>query len=512
MPGGVFVGSERERYLRVLQTLGLLRLYPWSIRGFSPAEADRLRPSSDAHPWAQRSGFGAPHLLTGGPEVIPADLSAWYNTAFPFGMNDGAVWAGRGITVAAQGGIAARQGPVSVVLAPLVFVAENRQFALMPNGQPGNLRFADPRFPTSVDRPQRFGDGPYSRLDPGQTMARVDLAGVAAGFSTANQWWGPMTEFPFILGNNAPGFTHMFVGSATPLNVFIGRLHLRVVYGGLAQTSYTDITGRERRRLASGAIVVFSPRGAPGLELGAARFFHTFWPDSGIGSRELRRPFESLLKFALPEPRPEQELENQLASVFGRWVLPRSGFEVYAEYGRDDHNGDTRDLVQEPDHVATYGLGFQKAWARSAATVVALRGELVNFELSSLIRHRQHRGVYAHSFTRQGHTHRGQLLGAGFAVGSGAGASLRLERYTRGGSESVGWSRLVRQERENPTATTTRCSSSCVDVQHVLSAERVRARGRMELRYGLALTYEQNRDFARDAVNVTPEVTVRWHP
>jgi hypothetical protein len=338
--------------------------------------------------------------------------------------------------------------------------------------------------------------------------------GVAAGFSTANQWWGPMTEFPYLLGDNAPGFAHLFVGSATPVNVGIGRLHARVMYGGLAQSAYTDIVGREQGRLASGIIVVFSPRGVPGLELGAARFFHTFWPDSGIGSRQLRKPFESFLKYALPADDPENiGAENQLASLFGRWVLPRSGFEVYGEYGRDDHSGDTHDLLQEPDHDATYAIGVQKAWSGRTGAILALRGELVNAAISSLVRHRNQIGPYVHGVVRQGHTHRGQLLGTGIAAGRGGSASsLSLERYTARGSESIAWSRLVRQDLDNPNASSTRCSTACLDVQHVLRAERLRTYGRLEVRYALGVVYELNRDFDRDAVNFSPELELRWLP
>jgi hypothetical protein len=515
MPAGVFVGSDRERYLRVLQTLGLVPVYPWSIRGFSLRELDQLRPLPDAHPWAAYPGF-SPAGRSSGPlqEAIPATFTARYNTAFPFGMNDGAIWAGRGLTTSAQVGGAVRQGPLSVVVAPLVFWSQNRVFPLMANGQSGNLRFADAAFPTIVDRPQRFGDGAYARIDPGQSTVRVDLGrAIAVGFSTANQWWGPMTEFPYLLGNNAPGFTHFFVGSPVPWNIWVGQLHARVVYGGLGQSAYTDIVGPERRRFASAIVATFSPRGARGLELGAARFFHIVWPDSGLGSRELRRPFESLLKANLRASDPNVGPENQLASLFGRWVLPRSGVEIYAEYGREDHNVDTRDLLQEPDHDATYGIGLQKAWIRRAGTIIALRGELVNSSISTLARHRTQIGPYTHFFLRQGHTHRGQLLGTGFAAGTGgSGSSVRLERYSTNGSESVSWSRLVRQDRVNPTSATTRCTVDCLDVQHVIQADRLRTYGRLEVRYGLAVVYELNRDFDQDAVNWNPQVEIRWVP
>ncbi|MBT3957838.1 MAG: hypothetical protein HOE94_05275, partial [Gemmatimonadales bacterium] len=41
---GIEVNSERDRYIRVLQTLGLVRAYPWTVRGFSLAEERLLLP------------------------------------------------------------------------------------------------------------------------------------------------------------------------------------------------------------------------------------------------------------------------------------------------------------------------------------------------------------------------------------------------------------------------------------------------------------------------------------
>src|SRR5215510_3300245 len=46
-PQFIDVGSERERILRVLQLVGQVRAYPWSIRAFSPNERDWLTPKSD---------------------------------------------------------------------------------------------------------------------------------------------------------------------------------------------------------------------------------------------------------------------------------------------------------------------------------------------------------------------------------------------------------------------------------------------------------------------------------
>ena len=122
----------------------------------------------------------------------------------------------------------------------------------------------------------------------------------------------------------------------------IAKIHGRLVWGKLSQSDYTGITGSARRRFMSGIIGVISPKGVKGLELGAARFFHETWPVDGLSLSNFTKPFESILKAGLPDdpnnPSPGQSPDNQLASVFVRWAFPQSGFEVYAEYGREDHS------------------------------------------------------------------------------------------------------------------------------------------------------------------------------
>ena len=50
----IFAGSVSEDYLRYLQTIGMVPLYPWSSRGFSARELDKLIPTDTAHPWSSR--------------------------------------------------------------------------------------------------------------------------------------------------------------------------------------------------------------------------------------------------------------------------------------------------------------------------------------------------------------------------------------------------------------------------------------------------------------------------
>ncbi|MDQ3388044.1 MAG: hypothetical protein M3483_00930, partial [Gemmatimonadota bacterium] len=50
----MFAGTEIEEYLRTLQVAGEIPLYPWSIRAFSPLEAEALSNPEGPHPWAGR--------------------------------------------------------------------------------------------------------------------------------------------------------------------------------------------------------------------------------------------------------------------------------------------------------------------------------------------------------------------------------------------------------------------------------------------------------------------------
>ncbi|MGI9091096.1 MAG: capsule assembly Wzi family protein [Gemmatimonadaceae bacterium] len=498
--GGISAGGELDNYLRYLQTIGRVPLGSWSLRTFSAPEVDSLTNVRGAHPWAQdwlfRRPAGARNFT-----VLPLAAAGHFNSAFPFGSNDGPMWAGRGLTTSLEGGVAFAWGPLSAGLDPIVFRAENRTFPLQPNSLTGDGRFASGDFPTSVDRPQRFGDGAYSQFDFGQSTARIDWLGVTIGISTANQWWGPATVFPVIVGNNAAGVPHVFLGTERPTNIGIGRVQARVVYGLERQSdfspvvdpdTFTDADHPGRRRFMSGLVLTFSPKPIPGLELGAARYFHQAWFGS-IGSRELRSPFEGILKtsigqgVSIPEAGSQDALKNQLASVFGRWVLPHSGFEVYAEYGHEDHNYDIRDLLEEPDHSRIAMAGVRKVFPRGDRKFSAFRAEFIDGSAPTLLRHRDEGLIYVHYPLRQGHTQDGQLIGADIGVGSPSGGSLAWETYTQSGRTTWYVQRIAQDNRRTFIASGIETTSA----SHLLGTvgfERHRFGRVVDLIYGATVT------------------------
>jgi hypothetical protein len=523
--GEVFVGTEFESYLRYLQTLGKSAPSVWSIRGLAPSQLDALAPSDTVHPWGNRYDFRRPEGRGLKINFVRPTIGFIGNTAYPFGGNDGAIWAGKGITTYAQVGVSARVGPFSATFAPMAFRAQNTEFDLWDNGQIGDLRFADGQFPTEIDRPQRFGDGAYSRFDLGESTLRVDFAGIAAGVSTASQWWGPTLEFPYILGNNAGGFPHFFAGTSKPASIGIGTLHGRLVYGQLLQSDYSPVTGRDyfesylkpgRLRFMAGAVGTMTIRGIRGLEFGGARFFHAAYDSTGFQASDLKLPLQNLLKNRISAEGDtvfgddRSLLQNQLASIFFRWAPPASGIEIYGEYGREDFSSDIRDFMLQPDHSATINLGFRKAWLKGTR-INAVRAEIFNYSATASGRTRGEGLIYLHQPLQQGHTYRGQMLGANVGAGSGSAQMFAVERFTTSGKMKGFFSRVTQGEislrlppyedgppLENPT-----------DVQYSLGAELSRFVGPFDVTGRTVITSEANRHFSQDKSNLNFALIIR---
>src|SRR4051812_13581693 len=121
----LFVNSEWERYTRALQDAGLVPLHPWSVRAFGPREQARLWTAA-ANPWSHADALATrPHVGRVTVDALPVETRAIFNSRFPYGFNDGPVWAGRGLTTLVEGGVTASSGPFTLTLAPVAFRAEN---------------------------------------------------------------------------------------------------------------------------------------------------------------------------------------------------------------------------------------------------------------------------------------------------------------------------------------------------------------------------------------------------
>jgi hypothetical protein len=507
-------GSQFEDYLRVLQVAGLEPLGPWSVRGFSPRTIARFAAADSVGPWAITRHF-VDHAIG----FSSLGLGLVFNSAYPYGSNDGPVWAGRGLTVVASAGIFGHAGGFSFSIAPKAFSARNNSFELLANGVTGPLAYNNGLYPNAIDLPQRFGNGAYSRIDPDASGIRFDSRYFGAGVSTANEWIGPATEYPFLLGDNAGGFPHLFVTTGDSWNLWVARLHSRVMWGKLNQSDYSPVSGPARYesrgesgtvRLAAAAQLALVPRGIPGLELGFARFIHTPYFEGEPSSSFWRKPFKVFFlknEFAHGDT---VGADNQLASAFFRWVFPHSGFELYGERGHDDQFYDLRDFSQDPDHEREYMLGFQKTFRQTVGSLDVLKFEAVNYQLPTIARLRHEGAIYTHSQLRQGHTNEGQLLGVAAGPGPAAASVIEWIRYSHTGSTSALLRRIV-QAHADGTTINDLANAKGSDVVIAGEVERLRFGQHADFSAKVGLMQNYNRNFAKDVPNLNIELTARLH-
>jgi hypothetical protein len=399
-------------YARLMELAGAAPLRSWMI--VQPRHQRRVPYCAPlaATPWDASLRLGRiaqPRAF----ELLPAGAVFHHNSAYARSGNDGPLWAGRGASAGVHAGVHGGWGPLSFAFAPFAAYQQNADFTIQPEG---THRLSPWGYAREIDWPQRHGPDPFWTLDPGQSHLAVRGYGAEAGFTTENLWLGPGRRNALVMTSAGPGVPRFFAGTDGPVDVRIGTLEANFYWGQIRESAWFDDDPDNDRNLLGGLALVFQPRPFPGLFLGLARSYISTWPAEPDPFELLARPYRDLMA----NPAEGELQDNNLIGLFMRWALPQAGFEVYAEWGREDAWYDWLDVLAEPDHSQAYVLGFQKIqpfgqrWLRIA-------GELTHLHSAAPIRGgRGTGGWYTHSGIRQGYTHRGQLLGAAIGPGSDA--------------------------------------------------------------------------------------------
>ncbi|HEX8360752.1 MAG TPA: capsule assembly Wzi family protein [Longimicrobium sp.] len=417
--------AERAPAARRLTTVGSAveeQLRDAQLRGDAPSAGFLVRSPSSMTP--RGAGAGATLIL---PQ---ADL-AW-NSRIPTTANDGAMWAGRGASAVVMAGGELRAGIVRLVVAPELVWAENREFDdLLPRQWTAEQRAAFlPPWQTaqhSADIPYRFGDGGWTKLRPGQSSLTLRAGGFAAGAATENQWWGPGVRNAIIMTNNGPGIPHLFARTGQPVRTRLGHVDAKWMVGTLAGSGYAGGEDSGRRSL-NAAAVVLHPAGAPNLGVGIARAVYA--PEEGFAGA-LSHSADVLTRWGGAGDTLRSEPFEQITSLLARWVFPRDGAEVYAEWARYRLPGSLGDLLEAPEHTQGYIVGAQ--WLRPVrAGELRLQAEAAGLEKSSTYRSRPIGSYYASAAVPGGYTQEGQVIGAGIGPGA-SGQWLAADWLRRGG-------------------------------------------------------------------------------
>lgn len=359
--------------------------------------------------------------------LILPEIYSINNSALPYSLNDGSLWAGRGRSLMVRAGFSVAVDRLRLVVAPEFSRSENAEFAMPPSWvtlprPPGRSEFSSPwhTSPESIDLPVRFGSNAFSRWDYGQSTLDADLGRVTLGFSTENEWWGPGIRNAIVMSTNAAGIPRLFVRTTRPVVTRIGTFEARLFAGALRESPYFDTTAADNWRSLSALAATWTPPHAPNITIGLSRAVYA--PVSSWTRVPTR-----LLDAVLRNPgRPNNHLPgdtvvvpgpDQVFSLFGRWALP-AGVEVYAEWGRNELPTSLRDFLTAPNHTQGYTLGLQWAQSTGTGSVARIQLEATYLEKSATLRDRPVGTWYTSRAVAQGYTNRGKVIGA--SIGPGA--------------------------------------------------------------------------------------------
>jgi len=434
-------GDPRLRYLRFLQIDGTAPISPLTIQ---PVPGQLTHTAYTGGRWAGRFGRLTGETSSGTVQwgLLPVQMTTVWNSDIPQGQYERGLWAGRGLSTGFDLGLTVQMKNMTVQVAPTLYYSRNSDFDTVPVTREGYSEFINPWHQGRIDLPQRFGTEPFTDTGWGQSFAALDFGGVSLRYGTQNLWWGPARYNPIIMSNNARGFPHLSVGSAEPFPFLLGDWQATMIWGGLTESDWFDDDPDNDRRFITALVMDIQPAFLPGLTIGGSRMYYQYVPENGLGFSDYLVFFESLFKenITAPDNPTGNDQSDQMISLYARWVLPKSGFELYGEWARNDHNWDLRDFIQQPDHSRAYTVGLlKKIPGREADYYLGAEITQLGRSMTTLVRPSP--TYYQHHIVRQGYTHLGQVLGA--AIGPGSESQrFELTRLADWGSAELAYTRI----------------------------------------------------------------------
>jgi hypothetical protein len=371
-------------------------------------------------------------------QLLPVNWQHQITTAYPYGWNDGAMIPSKGYQTMFSAGVYAEYKFLSIQFRPEFVFAQNAAYQGFNGASQEEWYNYYFNFANRIDYPERFGNGSYTKFFPGQSSIRLNFHPISVGVSTENLWWGPGMRNSLLMSNTAPGFLHATINTTRPIRTPIGSFEGQIVGGRLNSSGYTPrpfkgipseydnfyINKPDDWRYFSGLVLSYQPKWLPGLSFGLTRSFIVYSKDMGNKLGDYIPLFQSGSKANYEGPdgenRQDEGGQDQYVSIFGRLVLPAAKFEVYGEYGRNDHPWDQRDLTVMPNHSRAYIIGMRKLVPLNNVhqDLLQVNFEITQLEMPKTADQRESTPFYVHYQVLDGYTHQGQVLGAGIGPGS----------------------------------------------------------------------------------------------
>ncbi len=424
--------SDTENYYEFLALQGLAERPYLNYRTLSDSTW-KITEGAD-HPWKDSLNNPVRELSDSvrfriyGPELFTS-----YNSAAPYGQNDGVLWQGKGFNSSVSAGARLEAYGLELTLKPTVAFSQNLAFDLVKpaysgaayEGKASDYGYYGVKY---IDAPQRFGDDPFFDYSWGDSEIRYTWKSLTAGFGTQLIWLGPAKINPIIHSNNAPPYPKFDIGMRKTavvlpkLGWYLGDFETRLWWGYLSESDWFDNDSGNDHNMLTAFTISYAPSFFPGSVFGFHRTMLSkwnFWDYDFIV--ELFWPF--MQETAGVDQR------DQRASVSAQYTLPNSSFDLYFEWGRNDYSPSTDMVIRYPFHTQGYTLGATKKFT---SKLFKLDG-LVFIETTNLESSRDYEFLgattfYAHHIITQGYTNQGQWLGSGMGTG-GNSQTLGLKLF-----------------------------------------------------------------------------------
>jgi hypothetical protein len=361
--------------------------------------------------------------------LLPLSLQTQVNSNHPYGWNDGPLIPAKGLQLLASLGFFAQYGPLTVQLRPEFVYAANNAFSTFNPIQYDVIfaRYYD--IYNNVDLPARFGTTPYSKVYWGQSSVRLNYKSLSFGLSTENLWWGPGIQNSLLMSNTAPGFAHLTLNTIKPIQTPIGSFEGQLIAGRLENSGFpplepghsyfgTDLYVPKPNdwRYLTGIIVTWQPKWVPGLFLGFDQSSQTYGKDLN-GIKEYLPLFFPIKSVSTPDN--TINAQDQLSSVFMRWLWTQEHAEIYFEWGLYDNNQDFLQSLLAPNNSRAYTFGIRKLlpFNKSKNGNIMVGLEVTQLSGNSISNIKSGKEWYVSQNVRQGYTNQGQELGAGIGPG-----------------------------------------------------------------------------------------------
>ena len=374
--------------------------------------------------------------------ILPASLQTQFNSNYPFGWNDGAMIPAKGFQTLLSAGFFAQYGPLTVQLRPEFVQAANPAFGTFNSIVYDVIvaRYYD--IYNNIDLPARFGKYSYQKVYWGQSSVRLNYKSLSFGLSTENLWWGPGIQNSLLMSNTAPGFLHLTLNTLRPIKTPVGSFEGQLIAGRLENSGFpplepdhfyfgTDVYVPKPNdwRYLAGIVLTWQPKWVQGLFLGFDQSSQTYGKSlSGI------RDYLPLFSQVKQTNAPDNSLnkQDQLTSLFMRWLWTQEHAELYFEFGQYDNTKDFQQTLLAPNSSRAYIFGLRKLLPfnklRNENIMIAV--EVAQLQENSLSNIKNGTEWYVSQGIRQGYTNEGQELGAG--IGPGANSQTVEVSWVKG--------------------------------------------------------------------------------